>query len=246
MNFDNLQIRCSSLGHLMVEPKSAADKAAGNLSETAKAHLIDIYVSNKYGRQTDINNKYIDKGLMVEEDGITLYSRFSKTFFKKNESMLSNDFIKGTPDLYTGESIAKADTVIDIKCSWDIFTFYRTYTKEINNLYYWQLQGYMLLTGALSAKLVYCLIDTPEILIDDEKRKLMYKMGAATTEMPLFIEACNMLDVSMTFKDIPMKERVLCYDVAINENAKLQICTKVTKAREFLNQLELKLNPTTI
>ncbi len=42
------------------------------LGETCKGHLIDVYVSNKYGRNTDISNRYIQKGNQVEEDAITL------------------------------------------------------------------------------------------------------------------------------------------------------------------------------
>ena len=60
------------------------------LSETTKTHLIDKFVSYKYGRNTDIKNKYITKGLEVEEDSITLFSQYSKTFYRKNEERLTN------------------------------------------------------------------------------------------------------------------------------------------------------------
>lgn len=246
MNFNKTLFRCSSLGHLMTEPKSAADKKAGNLSEGAKTHLVDVYVSNKYNRNTDIQNKCISKGLMVEDDSITLYSRVKKTYFKKNEQSLSNAFIKGTPDMYTGLEISEAETIIDVKSSWDIFTFFRVHTKGINQLYWYQLQGYMALTGAKSASLAYCLVDTPAQLIIDEKRKLMYKMGCATEESPEFIEACQELDKLMIYSDIPMNERIIEFKIDSDEEEIQNIYNRVAKAREFLNELEASICPSII
>jgi hypothetical protein len=136
------------------------------LSEGAKTHLMDVYISEKYGRKTDIENKYIKKGLAVEEDGITLYSRIKKTFFKKNETHMKNLFIMGTPDMFIGKAIHEADRIPDIKCSWNAYTFYRTFIKDVNSLYYWQGMGYMWLTGAKFFDLAYCLVNTPESLIE--------------------------------------------------------------------------------
>ena len=118
----NTLFRCSSLSKLMTNPKLEADIEAGNLSETTKTYLLEVYISEKYNRDKNVTSKYMEKGLLVEEDSITLYSRVMKKFFKKNESKLSNEFIKGTPDLYTGLEITEADLVIDIKSSWDIFS----------------------------------------------------------------------------------------------------------------------------
>jgi hypothetical protein len=238
MDFSSVQFRCSSLGHLMTEPKTKAEKEAGNLSESAKTHLIDVYVANKYGRQSEINSKYIEKGLMVEEDGITLYSRVKGQYFKKNADHLSNGYIKGTPDLFTGKNINKADRIIDIKCSWDIYTFFRVLTKDVSSIYYYQLQGYMLLTGAEAATLAYCLIDTPETLINDEKRRLLWKMGVVSEDNQTYQEACEELDKAMRFGDIPMKERVIEFDIPRDQDAIDNIYRKVVKGRQFLNEFE--------
>lgn len=243
MDFSKTLFRCSALGYLMTEPKSKADKDAGNLSASAKNHLTDIYVSNKYGRQTDIQNKYIQKGLLVEEDSITLYSRVTKKFYKKNETSIDNGFIKGTPDLYIGNSIKEAVHIIDIKSSFDIFTFFRNINGNLNDMYYWQVQGYMALSGAKSASVAYCLVDTPAVIINDEKRKLMWKMGCATEENPEFIEACRELDRLLTYEDIPLHERLIEFQVERNDDDINLIYKKVEKARLHLQQIETTLNP---
>lgn len=238
MDFSNTLFRCSSLGYIMTDPRSKNEV----ISETCKTHLIDVYVSNKYNRQTDIQNKYIQKGLLVEEDSITLYSRVKKEFFKKNDEHLSNEFIKGTPDMFSGESVHNAEMIIDVKSSWDIFTFFRVHTKDVNSQYYWQLQGYMALTGAKTARLAYCLIDTPELLITDEKRKLMWKMGAVTEESPDFIEACAELDKVMRYDDIPLNERLIEFEIERNESDISKLYDRVKLCRNYLCELEVKLS----
>ena len=241
MDFSKTLFRCSSLGYLMTEPRSKADKEAGNLSETAKTHLIDVFVSNKYGRNTDIQNKYIQKGLLVEEDSITLYSRVTKTFFRKNETPLSNEFIKGTPDLYIGDDINSASHIIDIKSSYDIYTFFRNLNSDLNSQYWWQVQGYMDLTGAKSASVAYCLLDTPDVIISDEKRKLMWKMGVATSDNKDFEQACAELDRLLTYSDIPINERMIEFQVDRDDEAIETMHRKVEKARMYLKEMDESL-----
>lgn len=242
MDFRNTLFRCSSLGYIMTDPKSKSEI----LSETTKTHLIDVFVQNKYGRKTDISNKYIEKGLQVEEDSITLYSRVKKTFFKKNEEHLSNEFIKGTPDLYKGLEIRAADEIIDIKSSWDIYTFFRVHTKPIDKGYYWQLLGYMALTGATSAKLAYCLVNTPELMILEEERKLFYRMNAGTTENEDYMRACEELRHAMQYDDIPMQERVIEFTIERNQADIDRLYERVKVCREYLNELNSRLSPSAL
>jgi hypothetical protein len=246
MDFSNTLFRASGIGHLMAEPKSAADKKAGNLSEGAKTHLIDVYVQNKYGRKTDISNKYIEKGLQVEEDAITLFSRVKKRFFKKNELHMHNQYLKGTPDLFEGLEISIAEEIIDIKSSWDIYTFFRVHTKDINSLYWYQLQAYMALTGAKKATLAYCLVNTPELMLMDEKRRLFYKMNAGTEENADYIKAAEELEKSMIYDDIPLNERVIEFNIERDDAEIENMYAKITKARKYLNELDRKLSPSVL
>lgn len=208
------------------------------LSEGAKTHLLDIYISEKYGRRRDIDNKYIQKGLQVEEDGITLYSRIKRVFFKKNEKDMKNLFIKGTPDSFIGKIIHEAERIIDIKCSWDIVTFFRTFTKTINSLYYWQGMGYMWLTGAKYFDLSYCLVNTPESFIEAEKRSVWYKMGHPDETADIFTSACKQIELNMRYDDIPLRERMLEYTIERDEQAIELLKRKIVKAREYLNWLD--------
>jgi len=137
------------------------------LSDGAKTHLIDLYVSITTGRNTDIENKYIKKGNAVEEDAITLYARVKKQMFRKNEEHLKNEYIMGTPDTFLGEGIQNATFVPDMKSSWDLYTFYRTFAKELSRLYFWQDIGYQWLTGARKGSIAYCSITPSTIFVKE-------------------------------------------------------------------------------
>jgi hypothetical protein len=204
MEANNILFRCSQLGSLMTEPKSKTEM----ISETTKKYLIEVYAYLKYGRRADIVNKYVQKGLAVEEDSITLYSRITGDLFLKNEETMQNEFIKGTPDL-------KTDPIIDIKSSWDIFTFLKAKNSPLDKGYYWQLQGYMWLTGTLNAKLAYCLVNTPEQLINDQKRKFMWNANMID-ESELSVAAFEEIERNGVYDDIPMSERLHTFDIAFN------------------------------
>lgn len=233
MDFSNHKFRCSSLGHIM----TGSQKKEDPLGESCKAHLVDVFVSQKYGRQTEIVNKYVEKGLAVEEDSITLYSLVNKTMFFKNKVRLTNKFIQGEPDLCDTKEIRQANIITDMKSSWDIFTFNRVRTKPLNKLYYWQGQGYMALTGATSYRVAYCLVNTPEIMIQDEVRRMMWKMAVTTEDNPLFQEAREELEKSMRYDDIPMNERIIEFRFERNDKDIADMYKKIELCREYLNQM---------
>lgn len=248
IDWDTWKLRCHAIGYVIGPPKLKKDKEAGNLSATAKSYLLREWIRLTKGREKDITNKYVTKGLSVEEDSLTLYSRVKRKFFKKNTERLSNAWIAGEPDLFEGEVIIHAESITDIKSSWDIFTFYDSVydmvTGGINPDYYWQLQGYMDLTGANVSKLSYELTDTPDVLIDKEKGKLLWDMGgmlaiSGNKELgELYESACIEIDKRMKYDDIPIDERVIEFHIDRNQDHIDQIHAKVLKCREHLKYLD--------
>lgn len=225
--FDNWKVHCSSIGEIMTNPRSG-----GGLSETCKAHLLTVWVEETYGRRKGFTNKYIEKGLAVEEDSLTLYSRVKKKFYVKNDETLQNEFLIGTPD------IIDEPEVIDIKSSWDLFTFYGVLHKPINKDYEYQLQGYMNLTGRNYAVLAYCLINTPEPLVNDQKRKLQWSMGLIDAESnPDYLKACEEIDKANYFDDIPIEKRYIEFAFKSSPDTIEKIYTRVQECRDFLNSL---------
>ena len=252
------KFRASSVANLMTDPKLKADKEAGLLSEGAKIHAIDVWTSAKYDRREEVYSKYFEKGNQVEETSITLLSLAKRKFFRKNEVRLENEWIMGTPDLFIGDEIVRATEIIDIKSSWDIFTFNRNKAKGVNSTYYWQMQAYMWLTGASKATLSFCLVNATPDLITDEKYKLARAHRVSIEDQdPQFIKSVQLVERNLIYDleafisanpfyplhtdtakwefDIPVTERLFEFEIERNDDDISKISQKVEAAWKFLS-----------
>ncbi len=203
------------LSNLSTSKQEAADNS---ISESTITHLIDVWVANRYDRHEEITSKFLEKGNKVEEDSITIISRITKEFYTKNEEYLSNEFIKGTPDLFKGKSINEAEVIRDAKSSYTIFTFNRSIHKKLNSDYYWQLRGYMWLTGATKAYVDYCLVNSPYNLVEGELKRESYHHlnGDTPTWIELQIIANHVYDKKTFEEYIKMRG---CYPTTENDKA---------------------------
>ena len=149
------KIRASASGKLMTKPRSKSEV----LSKTTITYLQEWAKQEVYGVRKSISSKYLDKGNAVEDEAINYAAQeLGWLFASKNDEYFEDDFFCGTPD------VILEDTIIDIKSSWDCFTF-PLFEEDIPNKdYYYQLQVYMHLTGKRKAELVYCLMNTPDEL----------------------------------------------------------------------------------
>jgi hypothetical protein len=231
MNFNQTKIRCSSLSCLFTEPQSKEDKLAGRLSKTAKTHLYKVYAKELWGVEKDILTKPMQKGVEAEDDAILLLSKVDGWLYEKNGDRHENDYISGHPDIIFD------DTVIDIKCSWDALTFLPNITEEVSKEYYYQVQGYMWLMNKQKARIVYCLVDTPQGIINGEAYNLFRRMDCVTELDPKYVEALKKLTSNMVFSHIPEKHRVISQFVDRDEEIIEKIPSKVEKAREFLQEV---------
>jgi hypothetical protein len=239
MNWNETLIRASSVGYLMTEPVTKADKEAGVLSKTAQRHLLDVYVAEKYGRKKDIQTKQMRKGNEVEEEAIKFlckYKWLDEKKYKKNTERYLNDFIAGTPDIVAVD--ANGVDIYDVKSSYDLWTFTGNILDKVDNLYYWQMQSYMWLTGAKKSYVVFCLLNTPFGILEQEKKSLLYKMDVATDQNPDYLKKALELEFNMTFEDVPANERILFFPIDRSEDDILRIQVKVEKARNFLQTIE--------
>ena len=156
------KIRASAAGKLLTNPRSKSE----SLSQTTKSYVEEWLKEQIYGVKRTFTSKYTEKGQRVELDSLeyakNALKRKDEVWGKatKNEQSFEDDFFTGTPD------IILPDRIVDIKSSWDCFTFPAFEVDIPNRDYDTQLQVYMHLTGKKQAELVYVLIDTPEDLTD--------------------------------------------------------------------------------
>lgn len=212
----------------MTNPRNKSE----TLSETTKTYLKQIFIEEKYGRKKEITNKYLTKGLLMEEDSLSLASEHYGKLLVKNKETLENSFVKGTPDIKMGDA-----GILDIKTSWNIFTF--ADADGTDKDYYWQLQGYMYLTNRTEADLAYCLVNAPEHLIVQEKSRRMYQLGLTDDMHEAIEEMENEVEKEMKFDDIPAAERIKVYHFEFDPKGFIALEERVKAARSYLNTLSL-------
>jgi len=168
------KIRCSQIGQIMSKPRAKKDQESGLLSQTTKSYVEEWLKEQIYGVKKEVDNKYTQKGNECELDSLDLfcdYAIIDNFDINYDTKFIENEFLQGTPDAIYN------DVVIDLKNSWDCFTF-PLFAKEVpNKNYYYQLQGYMHLLGLKKAKLVYVLSDTPAHIIEKEAKFYAYNNG---------------------------------------------------------------------
>lgn len=236
VDWSKIKFRASSWGNLLAESKTKGEL----VGKTAAAELIKIYNQVKYGRKKDLVTKHMTKGKLAEEDAITLYSRVEKRLYFKNQQQLENDWFTGHPDLGDHEDIMQALEVDDIKNSWEMDTFTPKLLEETDRGYVAQLNVYFSLTGAQQGAIVYCLVDCPESVLMDEKRRLLYSMNVISDESPEYKEAESELVRQLTFQDIDYRERVIKKIVHRDEELIEKMKAKVPVFRQWLAEFHEK------
>lgn len=149
--------RCSSLGHLMTEPKTRAE---GDLSMGARTYLRQLAKEAIFGVEFEIGGKEIDKGIRVEDECITLLNAVRGLTLAKNTERRNNGLITGECDLFD----APRRRGHDIKAPWSIKTFPGWLVDCVTPIYEWQMRGYMALWDADEWEVNYVLVNTPEDL----------------------------------------------------------------------------------
>lgn len=224
-----LLFRCSSLGKLMTDPRTKSE----TLSETAKSYIQDLFKERELGIYKEFSSRYTDKGLEMEDEAIQFASEvLNWEFVVKNEVRFNNEWLTGEPDINTDNLLA------DIKCSWSGSTFPLFDETLKNKDYYYQLQGYMMLTGHDTSELVYCLMNTPHQIVEDEVRRQHWKLNLIDEDL----EVRQAVQEMHNFDQIPNNLRVKRFIVQKDESAQEKIKERVEVAREYYNQLLTQIN----
>jgi len=149
-----LTIRASALSAIMTDGKGKNELSVG-----AKTYVAKMAKEFIYGYDERVSNKYMEKGLRVEDASIDLLNAVRLTSYAKNNERRWNDWITGEAD------IVDDDKIIDIKSSWCLTTFPVMADQGEDKGYEWQGRAYMMLWDKPKFEIAYCLVSTPEDLI---------------------------------------------------------------------------------
>ena len=219
-----LKVRSSSIGKIMTNSRSKSEV----LSKTCKSYLQELAIEEMYGIKKEFSSRYTDKGIEVERNSIDLVQEVCDFgFMYKNEEHFENDYITGTPDVNTDNCL------LDVKSSYDASTF-PWFAEEIPNKdYFYQLQGYMALTGKRKSILAYCLVNTPYQIVEDEIRREHWKhhLIDESDELRADVEAKH------NFDHIPPQKRIRIFEVRYDKDVVKAIYERVEQCREYYQTL---------
>lgn len=212
------KIRASQSGKIM---------GVKGLGQTGLTYIETWLKEQLYQRRNEFNSKYTNKGLQVEDNAIDyVLSELNLGFALKNQKYFENEFFCGTPDVILD------DCIIDIKSSWDCFTF-PLFDKEVSKDYYYQGQVYMDLLGIDNYKVVYVLMDTPEHLIEAEANKYCFANGYERGDWAIV----ERFTKKMTYGDIPDSLKIKVFEFKKDQEVIDKLKSRVVECREIIKDL---------
>lgn len=161
-----------------------------DLSEAAKNHVIELVdqIVYEYDKK-QIDKKETDKGNMCEQDSIDLHNLVNFTRYEKNKERKCGEYLQGEWDI----DAEPEDKIIDIKTSFSTETFPKLPNQIKIGPYEWQGRGYMMLRKRSKFELAFCLVSTPEQLIEWEENTTMHEVDHIPPQLrvtSLFFDRC--------------------------------------------------------
>lgn len=214
------------------------------LSDTAKSAVRAIWLGTEKGFRKDIKSKFLDKGIFGEEMGISLLSEVDGRFYSKNAERKTKGNRTGECDII--ETIDGKKVIMDVKCSWDPETFMNA---DFSKQYEWQGRDYMDLYEADEFWLRYCLVDTPEHLINKQKEWKWREFYADTMSdeeqhvleermKPIF----DQIDLNSKFSTNPQytpEERVKTFKITRDDAIFQKYLDRIPHCIEFYKSIRL-------
>jgi hypothetical protein len=252
-----------------VDKLNKKKKGEDELPTGAISKLEEIFNDVFWKRKKILNNKYLEKGIIVEEDCLQLLSDIDLDNYWKNEEFFENSYVQGSPDnVY--------DKIRDTKANYDFDTFQRA---ELTSLYAWQIKSYTWLaieSGyeiSKTGELCYCLVNSPGHRINTEIKSIWFSMGCPeeqengdNEDYEKFVRAASQLERNHIFDiqkfkddnpgfdlynkvwefDIPKHMRVKRFEVTLEDEDIKHIIRRSKMCKNWLIEKEkeelLKIN----
>lgn len=226
------------LAELLLKQKNSQNVI---LSDGYISYLCEEYSYLTTGK-INVDKKFLslhemEKGTIVELESIAILSMVDGVMYTPNtdKERISNEYLTGEVDAYLGETIMNSEKIPDIKSIWDYPTFLKKIVEPISLANKLQVQGYLDITGAREGFIANVLTNTPGVVLNSLKWKLLNKLGSVSEEAKEFKEAWEVVYKSMVFDDIPLNLRVSkSYVDKLSEFERNKVYDRVKQGREWL------------
>lgn len=214
-------------------------EAEKSLSASCITYLREeLFIFHTYGErirpsadpEKDSNLK-LSKGSLAELSAIHELAGIDGHNYRKNVKKYKNFWITGIPDVNYKKRLGDR-TVIDVKSSWDLYSFMKNIPKGINHMHDFQVQGYISLTNADVGEVCHILVSAPDEIIERQVEKFRLKHSFNTPEQQK--EAEDLIRKSMRFDDIPLEERIIRFKVERNDEQQKMLFDRVDLCRDWL------------
>ena len=225
--------RSSQIGLLMTKGRGKEP-----FGETSKKAILEACLFNKYQVQKTIQSRYLDKGIINENESLEMLNKAMGWDLKLDQIQKErkyNEWITGEPDL-----VVPGKILADVKSSYDHSTFPwvadLSDLKKHNKNYWFQMQSYMWLFDFEESYLAYCLTDHPAFQINDEVQRRSWRAMAypenGDKNMDLIEdEIREQVTRELTYPQIPKEKRIRIFKVQRDNEAIEQIKERVEEAR---------------
>jgi len=222
----DFKIRASASGQIMTN-----DRSGKEMGETAKTYCVNWLKEQLYDRKNEISSKYMEKGTIMEDNSLDLIAEYyGYGMLIKNERHFENNYITGTPD------VPLKDKIIDVKNSWDCFTF-PLFSDKIDKNYFMQGQCYMDLCDKESYELIYVLTNTPIHLVEREAYYFAKNMGYDELDAEIWNEFVK----KHNYDNIPLELRIKKFEFNRDESVIKAIKQRVLDCRDYIEQLKQQI-----
>lgn len=207
------------------------------ISEGAKTHLLERYSKEKYDTKRapySVQKPQQSKGSALEVEAADLLSRVDGVKYQKLEFNESNDFLLGKADLIS----PKRDRIVETKISWSTDTFFPHHQGKLAPSIWFQVQAYLELYNIDYAQVCYILVNTPPHLIEQEKATIYKKYLFGETTREKYDYSMSKLEGVYDYNKIPMKRRIIRYEIERYKQIIPAINNKVMLCREWLAEFD--------
>lgn len=232
------KIRASQAGKILANPRTKTE----TLSSTTLTYVKEWLKEALYKRRKQLSNKYMDKGNLNEEDGVTLLALHFGAWLDTNTAYMKNDWACGTCDINHKEL-----GVWDIKNSYSLDTFPMFETKIPNTDYADQVNVYQeLYDNKIGGGVAYVLTDMPNELLerelkwidsDDDKQEkalnYIYTLERWKKVKAEYFPNAKEID----FIEIPANQRVKTFEVPYDEEKIKKLKNRVEEIRLYIKEV---------
>lgn len=221
--------------------KRRDDTIAGTLNKGCLSYLLYIYQRRRYGNVYKLKTEVpaalqLRNGTVSEPNSVQLLSEYYQRPFYRDTRKVTNDFLRGQTDVINTPLIEDATEIVDVKSILSVSDFLKMVGAPVRKSDYYEMQGYLGITGIEDGMICYCLPDIPADIVQQQWDIMFREMCPDGIVTNNFETNWALAESSMRRDGISISERVISHRIKRDEKIISNIYEKVDICRAWLNE----------